>query len=495
MVQALAFTLLATASPVLAATPVHEAEALRCETERRFIERALRHALAQCRRLDAEAEIRRETFDGKACAARAMAKQQRALAGQVCAESGGSAAESMDGDHAAPRERGLVTLPGGARELSFSRVAGLAVLEGDIVLGKALRAPHGAPRAGRDDIAAPSGLTVSENAMIWPEATVPYDIDPRTPALVRERILSAVEHWNDSTLIRLRPRRPDDGDVLLFFSQEPACWAELGRQGGIQLANLGRDCQRGNAIHEIGHAVGLLHEHTRPDRERHLLIRWDRIQPSKIFNFEITALPSDPDLAPQALSYDLRSVMHYGSYAFSIDGQPTLLRRDGSTFVENRDALTTLDVGTVTGLVLAQAGSTPRSLRNRASERCLTGTRSQGVAGQKARLRACSGRPESAWHLYRDPHSGDRLLVNERSRQCLSVPGASPRSGVALRMLPCNGSDEQRLAVTELPDGSLEIRNTETGLCIGSVDDAGRETGGVVQATCHRVPGQLWTAD
>jgi hypothetical protein len=487
VVQLLAFSLVLSAAPILASTVNQEESELRCEVARRELERELRHAHAQCRRLGGEAAARGDRFDEKVCAERAERALRRELTDEACASLTASAAdEDIGAETSAPTERGPVALPGGTRELTYSRVDGLDVLEGDIVLGKAVQSTS----PGVLGLESTAGLAVDEEALLWPNATIPYDIDSRTPAVVRERILAAIEHWNSLTLVRLRPRTADDEDVLLFYSGESSCWAELGRQGGVQLVNLGTACQRGNAIHEIGHAIGLLHEHTRADRDRYVTVRWDHVDPAQRYNFEMTPgpLPSEPT----PLSYDIGSIMHYGSYAFSADGQPTIVRRDGTTFVENREALSAVDVGTVTGLVLATAGTWASELSSGNMGRCLLGNRSQSKVGVRARMRGCQGRPEGRWHLYSDPHSGDQLLVNDRSRQCLAVPGASPQSDVQARLLPCDGSAEQRLDVRSLPGGALEIRSAASGLCLGTVDSTGRELGKVVQAPCTGATGQRW---
>lgn len=487
ILQVLAFSLVSTAAPILASTVNQEEQELRCEVARRELERELRHALAQCRRMGGEASARRERFDEKLCADRAERELRAELTDDTCQTEDESAAnEDIGVEASAPTERGPVALPGGTRDLTYSRVDGLDVLEGDIVLGKAVQS--GSP--GIPGLESAAGLGVDEDALLWPNATVPYDIDSRTPAIVRERILAAIEHWNSLTLVRLRPRTDADQDVLLFYSGESSCWAELGRQGGVQLINLGTACQRGNAIHEIGHALGLLHEHTRSDRDRFVTVRWDHVDPAQRYNFEMTPGPMPVEPAP--LGYDIGSIMHYGSFAFSVDGQPTIVRRDGTTFVENREALSPMDVGTVTGLVLAKAGTSASQLSVRSTDRCLVGNRSQSKVGVRARMRGCQGRPEGRWHVYSDPHSGAELLVNERSRQCLAVPGASPESDVQARLLPCDGRAEQRLDVRTLPNGAYEIRSAASGLCLGTVDSTGREVGRVVQAPCSGAAGQRW---
>ena len=71
-------------------------------------------------------------------------------------------------------------------------------------------------------------------------------------------------------------------------------------------------------IHEIGHALGLLHEHTRPDRDSFVRINWDNITAEKSHNFDIL------DDSILLGDYDYESIMHYGSHFFSKSGNATI---------------------------------------------------------------------------------------------------------------------------------------------------------------------------
>ena len=59
------------------------------------------------------------------------------------------------------------------------------------------------------------------------------------------------------------------------------CCSYVGRRGGgPQAISIGKNCDKfGIVVHELGHVIGFWHEHTRPDRDRHVAIIRDNIQP------------------------------------------------------------------------------------------------------------------------------------------------------------------------------------------------------------------------
>jgi Astacin (Peptidase family M12A) len=66
------------------------------------------------------------------------------------------------------------------------------------------------------------------------------------------------------------------------------CYSYIGRTGGVQDLGIGSGCSTGNTIHEIGHAVGLYHEHTRPDRNSYVIVNTANIQASLWYNCSVT---------------------------------------------------------------------------------------------------------------------------------------------------------------------------------------------------------------
>ena len=66
---------------------------------------------------------------------------------------------------------------------------------------------------------------------------------------------------------------------LSLSSLNSSCASYVGFQGGAQSLYFGRACNVGNLCHELMHALGLHHEHTRPDRDQYVTIQWDNVVP------------------------------------------------------------------------------------------------------------------------------------------------------------------------------------------------------------------------
>ena len=133
----------------------------------------------------------------------------------------------------------------------------------------------------------------------------------------------------------------DQGNHVVF-SPSSKCNSRVGMQGGKQTINLTPQCMRGNAIHEIGHTLGLWHEQSREDRDDHIEVVWANIKGNHAHNFNKHANDGD-DYG----KYDYGSIMHYSAFAFAKDKtKPTLKVPDG-VHIGQRTGLSAGDIATI----------------------------------------------------------------------------------------------------------------------------------------------------
>ena len=232
---------------------------------------------------------------------------------------------------------------------------GQFVYEGDIVLHPEMvrfEQPQLVLEPGEEpaSLAEYNRLTARTQAH-WPEGVIPYAIDPALPN--QQRITDAIAHWEEHTNLDFVAHN-GEADYL-YFTTSSGCSSYIGKIGGRQPVWLSSSCSTGNTIHEIGHAIGLWHEQSRVDRDEHVTIHWDNIQSGREHNFQTYAQQGwDGDEFTADL--DLGSIMMYGSYSFSGNGQPTITTKDGSTFQIQRSGLSSGDIEGVNQLYPADDG-------------------------------------------------------------------------------------------------------------------------------------------
>uniref|UniRef100_A0A3Q4B7R5 Metalloendopeptidase n=1 Tax=Mola mola TaxID=94237 RepID=A0A3Q4B7R5_MOLML len=130
------------------------------------------------------------------------------------------------------------------------------------------------------------------------------------PARRTDDVLSAMAMISEHTCVSFH-RRTSEANYL--------CASYVGFISGEQSLFVGPLCIVGNIVHEILHALGFHHEHTRKDRTQHIKILSHNIMKGKEKNFAMQ------DGETFGLSYDTKSIMHYGSGYFSVNGLPTIV--------------------------------------------------------------------------------------------------------------------------------------------------------------------------
>lgn len=202
----------------------------------------------------------------------------------------------------------LVSQPGVQRTVKAYEVAGDLIVEGDIVIARSVPRVNesGAPPA---DVRS-RGIVIHDRRRLWPQALVPFQID--SAITWADRIRDAMHMWEQRTPVRFRHAAGEQSYAV--FRLGAGDNSEVAMTGGEQYVELAPGASVGSIVHEIGHLIGLWHEQSRHDRDQHVRIVWDNIDPDLHPQFD-QHLQDGDDVGP----YDYGSVMHYPKNAFAKD--------------------------------------------------------------------------------------------------------------------------------------------------------------------------------
>ena len=158
------------------------------------------------------------------------------------------------------------------------------------------------------------GLGVAFGSWDW--GVIPYEFAPNFTEVESRNILAAMRGWEAVVPIVFVPKTSQVGH-LVVTRDDPLpgstigspCFSDVGQGRGLgqmHRANLGSPCATfiNTVYHELGHSIGLHHEHQRADRDSYVTVVFDPAIPSSNTNYRKLTFPL---IGP----YDLLSIMHY----------------------------------------------------------------------------------------------------------------------------------------------------------------------------------------
>ncbi|XP_037071452.1 zinc metalloproteinase nas-4-like [Pollicipes pollicipes] len=145
----------------------------------------------------------------------------------------------------------------------------------------------------------------------WASNTVTYTFG--TPAPNKALITGAMKEWSSKTCIKF----VEGSGNAIKITKGKGCYASLGYQSSGMQMSVSDLCDKGTVVHLLGHVIGIVHQHSRPDRDQFLFIQFHNtaLEDVLFLNYK------DYDKCP----YDYGSVMHYDMFGLSYNGESVFL--------------------------------------------------------------------------------------------------------------------------------------------------------------------------
>ncbi|MDD4598815.1 MAG: M12 family metallopeptidase [Lentimicrobiaceae bacterium] len=230
----------------------------------------------------------------------------------------------------APIKSGSFIFPGEASpvQIKYRFIDGMVVLDGGTILGKEselktevqratgnaspdVDQPHDAVRSVQQAL-----LAVSSRNKLWDNGILYYQTENLSTLLIN-RLDETIKILERETNIRFVPASAANKDVVVYrINKDANAHGEsystgLGKVGGKQYIALHKLASVSTIIHETFHALGIMHEQCRNDRDSYIQIHWDNLDfetaDEKNVRYQFEKLKESIDLG----SSDYNSVMHY----------------------------------------------------------------------------------------------------------------------------------------------------------------------------------------
>ena len=185
--------------------------------------------------------------------------------------------------------------------------------------------------------------------------TVYYYINSDVPD--QNEITAAIADWDSKTSLTSvqlsSPGSSTSSNWIEFIKRNSGCSSTIPGFQSWNRVYVSQSCITDNIKHEIGHALGLFHEHQRVDRDSEIEVAWNSIPEKKRNQYRLmNTLILNYTLGNGYASFtqgnlDFNSIMIYDSYQSELDAEVLFKKNDIPSNWEKTGTITSTDIATI----------------------------------------------------------------------------------------------------------------------------------------------------
>ncbi|KAM7352649.1 seminal metalloprotease 1-like [Cochliomyia hominivorax] len=163
----------------------------------------------------------------------------------------------------------------------------------------------------------------------WPNNTVYYKFFTQFDDAHKNHILRGMKILESVSCIRFKEATEETENFVNITGFDGGCYSSVGflnkgaQNYNLALYPLDEGCFRlGTIVHEFLHTLGFFHMQSAANRDEYVRIAEENIKPGTIHNFDKYNETTVDDFDEE---YDYGSVLHYSAYAFSVNGEMTII--------------------------------------------------------------------------------------------------------------------------------------------------------------------------
>ena len=157
-----------------------------------------------------------------------------------------------------------------------------------------------------------------QSSTLWQNGIIPFEFSNQYTWYEKVIVEDCMKEWHNKTGVTFIKRTTQQKFVYIIKnksehtgSSSVGCTKVLSPVLELPKGGFSRE----HVLHELGHIIGLNHEHQRPDRDNFIIVFKNHIEDGKEHNFD--KMKKGEFLIKQyRYPYNYDSIMHYSSWAF-----------------------------------------------------------------------------------------------------------------------------------------------------------------------------------